>query len=279
MLKRIMQRRICMALENLHDFLSDYFIANQCEIIENANGKLHVQLTDRMDEVLMNRPFYWHYVKKLGYPGEPMTLTLITNPERREEGGEWVHFGSPRIHQIFRTLTDQGKFTKLFEQVNSGQRTALVPWLVINMKISYTGKHKRDEIISIGLQMINGAMKLDMMDALDSIPMQSAISDFSYTMTPIIRIKSGYQRIISYLEQYLQRQNHEWAQESWNHLQEEKQLLEHFYQNSAEDEEYENRYEQEMKDIESRFQPFIHLSVINGGLFYLSQQTSTKLIM
>ncbi|WP_186575803.1 YqhG family protein [Aquibacillus kalidii] len=268
-----------MALENLHDFMTDYFIANQCEILENENGKLHVQLTDKMDEILMNRPFYWQYVKKLGYPGEPMTVSFITNPERREEEGEWVHFGSPRIHQIFRTLTNQGKYTRLFEENNTSQRTALVPWLVINMKISYTGKHKRDEIISIGLQLINGAMKIDMMDELNKISLQSSIADFSYTMTPIIRLKSGYQRIIQYLERYLQQQNHEWAQESWNHLQEEKQLLSHFYQNSGDDEEYENRFDQEMNDIENRFQPFIELSVINGGLFYLSQLTSNKLFI
>lgn len=268
-----------MALENLHNFLSDYFIANQCEIIENSNGKLHVQLTDKMDELLMNRPFYWQYVKKLGYPGEPMTISLITNPDRRDEEGEWVHFGSPRLHQIFNTLTTQGQFTRLFEQINTGQRTALVPWLVVNMKISYTGKHKKDEIVSIGLQLINGAMKLDMMDQLEMIGLQPKISDFSYTMTPLIRLKSGYQRVINYLENYLQQQDHDWAKESWNHLQEEKTLLDHFYQNEAEDQTYENRFEQEKKDIESRFQPVINLSVINGGLFYLSQTTSNQLII
>ncbi|MDL4841563.1 YqhG family protein [Aquibacillus rhizosphaerae] len=268
-----------MTLANLHDFLTDYFTANECEVIENHNGKLQIQLNDTMDELLMNRPFYWQYVKKLGYPGEPMKMSLITNPDRREEEGEWIHFGSPRLHQIFYTLTTQGKFARLFEQIETGQRTALVPWLIINMEISYTGKHKKDEIISMGLQLINGAMKIDMMNHLEQVRLQSSIADFSYTMTPMIRLKSGYQRIINYFEDYLQHKDHSWAEESWNHLQEEKKLLEHFYHNTTDDEAYENRFEQEVKDIESLFKPTIHLSVINGGLFYLSQVTSNRIML
>ncbi|MCT2537543.1 YqhG family protein [Aquibacillus koreensis] len=268
-----------MTLVNLHDFLNDYFTSNHCEILENNNGKLHIQLTDKMDELLMNRPFYWQYVKKLGYPGEPMKISFITNPNRREEEGEWIHFGSPRLHQIFRALQTQGKFTKLYEHVQSGQRTALVPWLVTNLKISYSGKQKKDEIVSIGLQLINGAMNLNMMQDLDTISLKPKISDFSYTMTPIIRMKSGYQRILNYVEQELQNKDHIWAEESWNHLQSEKKLLEHFYQDTTEDEEYENRFEQELKDIESLYKPVIDISVINGGLFYLTQQTSNKLFL
>ncbi|MDC3415504.1 YqhG family protein [Aquibacillus salsiterrae] len=267
-----------MAIENLHDFLTDYFTANQCEIIENQNGKLLIQLTDKMDELLMNRPFYWQYVKKLGYPGEPMKVTFITNPERTEEDGEWIHFGSPRIHQIFNTLTSQGKFTKLFEKVTGGQRTAMIPWLVVNVKISYNGKHKKDEVISIGLQLINGAMHTKMMDELTNIPFQNSISDFCYTLTPIIRLRSGFQRINNYLANYLETVDHSWARESWDHLEEEKILLERFYFES-EDSEFENRFEHELKDLEARFKPHINIEVINGGLFYLSQLKSNRIII
>ncbi|WP_138415821.1 YqhG family protein [Aquibacillus sediminis] len=267
-----------MALENLHEFLNDYFVANKCDILENDNGKLKVQLTDKMDEWLMNRPFYWQYVKKLGYAGEPMQVTFITNPDRRDEDGEWIHFGSPRLHQIFNTLTTQGKFTKLFEQVETAQRTALVPWLVVNFRISYTGKHKKDEIQSIGLHLINGGMKINMMDELEQLPLQSSIPDFCYTITPMIKLKSGYQRMITYIEKYLQKQEHSWAQESWDHLQEEKKLVEHFYQDSDEEEQYENRFDQEMQAVEDRYQPQINIDVINGGIFYLSQLQSTKIL-
>ncbi|UFT97756.1 YqhG family protein [Radiobacillus kanasensis] len=272
-----------MAIENLHDFMENYFKANDCSIVENNNGKLKIQLTDVMDELLMNRPFYWQYVKKLGYPGQPMEVSFITNPERREEEGEWIHFGSPRVHQIFRTLKTQGRMTKLYEQIQAGQRTPLTPWLVINMKISYEGKQKKDEVVSFGLNLINGAMLKGMMEAIEDLSFHSNISDFSYTMTPIIRIKSGYQRIIQYIEKSLQQEDHDWAAESLKHLQEELQLLDHFYtegdqQDSEEEAEYEQLMEQERKDIENRYQPTIRLEVVNGGLFYLSQTTSNQFL-
>lgn len=257
--------------------MTNYFTANQCEIVEKNNGKLTVQLTDVMDELLMNRPFYWQYVKKLGYPGEPMQVSFITNPERREEKGEWIHFGSPRVHQIFGTLTTKGKFTRLFEHVENIERTPLDPWLVINVKISYMGKHKKDEILSIGLHLINGAMKLDMMDHLRSIKLQNSIADFCYTITPMIKVASGYRRILQHIETKLQNEQHEWAQESWQHLQEEKQLLGHFYTDD-EDESAAKLKEQELLDIENRYQPRISIDIINGGVFYFTQKTSQHLL-
>ncbi|MDC3413408.1 YqhG family protein [Aquibacillus sp. 3ASR75-11] len=272
-----------MELENLHDFLVNYFVTNQCEIIENENGRMKVQLTDKMDEALMNRPFYWQYVKKLGYPGEPMQVTFITNPDRKDEEGEWVHFGSPRLHQIFKTLTTQGKYTKQFERVSTNQKTALVPWLVTNIKISYKGKQKKNEMLSVGLHLINGTMVTGMMDSLHSRSFQSSISDFCYTITPIIRLKSGYQRIVQQIEKWILQQEHTWAKESIERMEEEKVLLKHFYENGQELDEEEKEstkaiMEQELKDIEDRFKPEIALDVVNGGIFYLSQASSMKMI-
>lgn len=112
-----------MAITNLNAFLQDYFIANQCELIFNEDGVLTVQLTEEMDRALMNRPFYWHYVKNTGYAGEPMKLTLITNPDKREEKGEWIHFGSPRLQQILNQLKQNEKVTKLFQKVETTKNT------------------------------------------------------------------------------------------------------------------------------------------------------------
>lgn len=269
-----------MGIENLHDFLGEYFTANQCEVLQNENGKLTIQLNEKMDEALMNRPFYWHYIKKIGRQGEPKRISFITNPDRREEDGEWIHFGSPRLHQIFKTLETQGRFTKLFETVITDQKTPLSPWLIVNIKLSYTGKQKKDEIWSIGLHLINGTMITNMMDHLHSLQLKPAIPDFCYTITPMIKMKSGYQRIISYIENHLQNQEHDWAQESWQNLVEEQKILEHFYVKTEEetDEDEQKRFEQEQIDINNRFQPVISIDVINGGIFYLSQQTSLSFI-
>ncbi len=263
---QIMGRSKSMVIDDLNHFLKSFFQAHHCSILRDDNGILSVQLTEEMDKALMNRPFYWHYMKKMGHPGEPMRLTLITNPEMRNEQGEWIHFGSPRLQQIIHYLQEQEKYTKLFQQVNPTMNTPLYPWLVTNLKISYKGKYKRDELFSIGLNLINGTMKSDMMETLEKVPLQTTISDFCYTLSPLVKLKSGYLRIESVLDSYIENQEHKWAEDSLRELQSEAELLRHFYIEDTED----KQMEKEIQEITERYQPRITYQVINGGLFYLT---------
>lgn len=263
-----------MAIENLHRFLENYFTAHHCQQKNNKDGVLTVQLTETMDRALMNRPFYWHYIKKIGQKGEPMMLTLITNPEKRNEKGEWIHFGSPRLQQIINHLFTSEKYSRLFQRINSGTTTALYPWLVTNIKISYQGKQKKDEIVSIGLHLVNGTMRINMMDLLETVPLQMSISDYCYTISPIIKWKSGFQRIEVVLENHIKSQSHEWAKESLENLDEEIELAKHFYSGETNDDtaaDIAEQMEKEIQEIHKRYEPCITFEVINGGLFYLSR--------
>ncbi|MBY7143386.1 hypothetical protein KFZ56_10055 [Virgibacillus sp. NKC19-3] len=258
-----------MAITNLHEFLQDYFTANQCELIFNEDGVLTVQLTEEMDRALMNRPFYWHYVKNTGYAGEPMKLTLITNPEKREEKGEWIHFGSPRLQQILNQLKQNEKVTKLFQKVKTNQNTPLYPWLVINLKVSYVGKQKKDEVFSLGLHLVSGIMKVEMMEIMQQVSLQMSISDYCYPISPLIKINSGYLRIQSVIDNYIENQTHEWAEESWKALDEEIQMLHHFYTEQTET--MQEQKQKELIEIKKRYEPYISYEVINGGIFYLTE--------
>jgi hypothetical protein len=261
------KRSLNMAI-NLNAFLENYFAAHHCDILSNQNGVLTVQLNEKMDRALMNRPFYWHYIKKMGRDGDPMKLTLITNQDSLEEKGERIHFGSPRLQQILNHLKENERFTRLFQVVQVNQNTALQPWLVVNIKLSYIGKHKKDEVFSIGLNLINGIMKTEMMESLYKKEFGMQISDFCYTITPIIKPLSGYKRILSVMDQYIQDLDHEWAKESHEELQNEIDMLKHFYQGAPEEEL--EQMEKELQDLNERYLPKIHLNVVNGGIFYLN---------
>ncbi|SFD53618.1 protein YqhG of unknown function [Lentibacillus persicus] len=256
-----------MEINDLHTFLYDYFTAHHCEIVLNQNGMLTVQLTEEMDRALMNRPFYWHYIKKMGHPGEPKQLTLITNPEKRDGKHEWIHYGSPRLHQIVNHLRDHEKYTKLFERVETYKNQALFPWLIANIKISYQGKQKKDEMVSIGLHLVNGTMRLKMMEELQYKELQNTISDYCYTITPMIKLHSGFKRIEKVLETYVDDQDHDWALQSQKTMAEEIDLLSHFYKNKTDEE----TMQKEISEIKKRYSPYIKFDVINGGLFYLAE--------
>lgn len=94
-----------MQQHEIRRFVERYFAANGCTLLEANDDYMTVQLTPEMDKELMNRPFYWHYIERTGGVPQPMQLTLITRPSERTEKlkGDRLHFGAPRLHQLFRS--------------------------------------------------------------------------------------------------------------------------------------------------------------------------------
>ncbi len=77
-----------------------------------------VQLTIELDKELMNRPFYWHYLEKTGGDTKSHGTYLSSpNQEKAPEDikGEPIHFGSPRLHQIFHSTRNLAGYIRLYE--------------------------------------------------------------------------------------------------------------------------------------------------------------------
>lgn len=259
-----------MQQQDIHDFLESYFLANGCEIKENTSGYMTVQLTVDLDKELMNRPFYWHYLEKTGGVPNPMTLTLIYDREKAPENlkGETIHFGSPRLHQIFASTKNLARYIRLYEVIpNQGnQQIPLKPWLGLNLKISYQCDRKKDVLRSIGLQLINGQMVENFFTSLTQRELTPKIPDYSFTLSPLIMPKSGILRIENYLRRELAQEDTTWADEAIKRWQKDLALLEHFYKDS---EEKDDSYMIEKKALQEQYEPKITISIINGGLFYL----------
>ncbi|MFB3165953.1 hypothetical protein F4694_001763 [Bacillus niacini] len=254
----------------IHNFLIRYFQANECEITENGPGYLTVQLTIELDKELMNRPFYWHYLEKTGGIPNPMKLTFITNPQIAPEHikGETVHFGSPRLHQIFQSTKKLASYIRLYENHRNGQQqTPLMPWLCMNVKISYQCDRKRDIYKSIGLQLINGQMIEDFHERLQKVQLTPKIPDYSFTLSPLVKPKSGMSRIENYLKAVINEDDHTWAEDARRRWEQDLRLLDHFYEDAEEENE---SYETEKKALQDQYEPKINISFINGGLFYLT---------
>jgi hypothetical protein len=193
-----------------------------------------VQLTAQLDKELMNRPFYWHYLEKTGGVPNPMKLTFITDPKKAPDSvkGETIHFGSPRLHQIFQSTKDLAAYIRLYEKHNfMNKQTPLFPWLCLNVKISWQCDRKRDVFRSIGLQLITGQMVEDFHNTLIKIPLTPKIPDYSFTLSPLIKPVSGINRIKNFITNEINNQEHHWAAEARNRWQKDLQLLDHFYEN------------------------------------------------
>ncbi len=259
---------------DIEKFLINFFTANHCEVNQIEQGKIAVQLTIEMDKALMNRPFYWQYMEATGNVGQPKKLTFILDPNKMEKEGEWIHFGSPRLEQIYHYLRKTAKFIHLFEEVNVRNNTMLHPWLLLNYCIMYEGKQKKEELFSIGLNLINGTFILDMMEQLENVELAPTISDHCYTISPLIKVNSGFLRIEKYIHDYVMKQKHDWAVESLKLLEEEIAMIHHFYER---DEENKDEMEKELEDITARLEPKITYEIVNGGIIYLRDSFANRI--
>lgn len=263
-----------MQQQEIHTYLNKFFTTNDCTI-EHDNGKsMTIQLTIEMDKLLMNRPFYWHYIEKIGAEPNPQKITLITDfNEQGKTKGELIHFGSPRLHQIFRVTKEQGGFIRLFENKSGSpnKNVPLYPWLCLNLKISYICDHRKDSLRSLGINLLNGMIIDGFHDQLFSkqLHLVAKMPDFAFTFTPIIKPQSGINRIKQLIENEIAEDDHTWADDAIKRWKEDEKLLDAFYEG---EEELPERYYIEKQALKNQYEPRIEISIINGGLFYLSQQ-------
>lgn len=263
-----------MEQNQIKEYLENFFLLNGCEIIEKSEGEFTTQLTIDMDKKLMNRPFYWHYLEKTGGEPNPLPLRIITKQSENEENeeekirGEFIHYGSPRLHQIFEVNKELGTSCCMYEKVNikGSIKIPLSPYLLVNFKISYESNHRKDEIKSMGLDLIRGKVINSFHEKLKSIELTPKIPDFTFTLTSMVKPESGYYRLEQHIQQELENQEHEWAKEAKIKQKEDLTLLEHFYEGREKNE----QYELERQSIIEQYEPKIEVEVINGALLYLT---------
>jgi hypothetical protein len=260
-----------MQQQEIHNFLERYFLANHCEITENHPTYMTVQLTVELDKELLNRPFYWHYLEKTGGTPNPMKLTLITDPNHAPDHikGEIIHFGAPRLHQIFQSTAKLAGYIRLFENASppANGYMPLHPWLGLNVKVSYQCDLKRDRLFSLGLHLISGMIIEKFQEKLERLDLTPKIPDLCFTMSPLIKPQSGIKRLENYICQVIENDNHDWADKARERWQKDLDLLDHFYEDVEEKPEC---YEIEKQALEELYKPKVKINIINGGLFYLT---------
>ncbi|GGJ62620.1 hypothetical protein GGR02_001274 [Anoxybacillus voinovskiensis] len=261
-----------MRQDEIQQFLERYFRANECDIVECEDGYMTVQLTIAMDKELMNRPFYWHYIERTGGTPEPVKLTLITKQTEKTKTlhGEQLHFGSPRLHQIFQSAQRRGSYIRLYEKMDATSSVPLHPWLGINAKISYQCDRKKDAILSLGLHLITGTIVEQFHETLQKLPLTPKIPDYCFTISPIIKPQSGMVRLEQYMKKKIAQDDHTWAEKAIARWNEDLALLDHFYEEAEEKPEC---YYMEKQALEEQYKPKITISIINGGLFYLQPRS------
>ncbi|WP_134698576.1 YqhG family protein [Ammoniphilus sp. YIM 78166] len=279
-----------MNQQEIRTYVEGYFKAFQSPFIEESSAHFTVQLPIEVDKDLGNRPFYWTYVEKIGMEPTPLHLTFVFNREEAPDiRGEDLVFGSRRLHQIFQSAQKHGRFVRLYElspqgtSLGSLSSVPLVPWLGINYKVEFICDQKRDLIFSLGVNLISGAIVQSFYQSVTQLELTPKLPDYSFTMQPIFGLESAADRLENFIQSCLDQEDTTWASQANERLEEEKLLVESFYNEerrstpSSEDPEAAEEQKQKLaeektmrlKELEWQFQPRIEVSTINAGLFYL----------
>ena len=258
--------------QQIHQYVRQFFIENNCDILRENEHFINVQLTVEMDKKIMNRPFYWKYLESTGDEPNPAQLTLITDKNRLMESiaGEVVHYGSNRLNQLFRVTKELGSFVQMYERaVNaSGQQTILTPWVGVNYKITYSSDRTQETLYSLGINLMNGMIINGFQESINGLDLGNTITPNTYHLPYIIKPLNGVARLEAVIENLIQQDDHTWAEEAKERLRKDLLVLEYFYR-GIEDEDRPECYESEKKAIEEQYETKIKIDVINGGLFYL----------
>lgn len=253
-----------MIAEEVHQYLRTFFKETECEILEESPSYLTVQLTADIDKRIMNRPFYWQFIESTNTEPNPLKVTFITNQESADEiRGEYIHYGSMRMHQIFQATKELGSFVQLYENIEGA---SLFPWLGLNFKVSYQTDQTKEMLFSLGINLIHGSVKSDFQDILNKIDLSDQIPENAYCLPYIVSPVRAIDRLESAIENYIANDDMTWAEEAIKRLKREQEILDHFYEGVDEKPE---SYEIERQGLEERFQPKINIEIKSGGIFYL----------
>ena len=259
-----------MNQQQIHQYIHRFFKENQCEVVEGNDDQLTVKLTIGMDKRIMNRPYYWSYVESGGVEAKPAQLTFFTNPELFSSAaqGERIHFGSPRLHQLFDVTKEQGAFVQLYERPapNQTTQTTLTPWLAMNIKVTYSSDRTKESLYSLGMNLMTGAVIDGFQESMRKLDLDASMSPNTYYLPYIIHPKKGIERLESLMDRVIEQDDHAWMEEAKQRLVRDTRVLNYFYQDV---DQLPESYAVEKSAIDAQYKTMIQVEVLNGGLFYL----------
>ncbi|MGE7944299.1 YqhG family protein [Lysinibacillus xylanilyticus] len=255
--------------QQVHSYLRQFFTENDCYIVGEDHHYLTVQLTVDIDKKIMNRPFYWQYVEATNSEPNPAQVTFITNQTASAGSlyGEVIHFGSPRMNQLFQATRELGAYVQMYEKVDTARgQVILTPWLGVNYKVSYCCDRTKEMLYSFGINLLTGIIKEDFHETLYATELDTVPAEHVFHVQYIIKPIRGLQRLDAAIEAIIAQDDHSWATEAKKRWQRDQRVLDYFYEDVDDKPEC---YDIEKKALEEQYDAKIKIEIINGGLFYL----------
>lgn len=261
-----------MEADRIRSFAERFLTAHGCHFVEKSPEHLVTQLSIEADKDLVNRPFYWMYVEKMGIEPKPSLLTFVFDPQRlgEHDRGELLTYGSPRFVSMLESAKKRGRFVRLFEEKPAPVGSPLtsrpyIPWLGVNFQISFVCDQKKDEICCLGINLHSGEIVEDFFRKMLRRRWTARLPANRHTVQPQLTIVEGVGELERFLQERIEQQDLDWAEQALNRMKMELEQLEHFYPEEVKSSEKEQR----IRETIWQHHPRVEVEVINAGLFYL----------
>lgn len=262
---------------NIQDYCRRFFQATGCTIREEKDGAMEVELTLEIDKELTDRPYYWLWVEATGEEVKPSVLNLQFTTSLGEESGrpaERVVLGSYRLNKLFAAAKKRGKYTCQYQRNALGE---LEPYLLVNGKLSFLADRRRDEILSLGINLYDGEGIEQFFPKIRHLPF-SADRFPGHTLRPArLSLAEAWDQIVQMAFREGEKRDPSWAVAALQDLQREKERLETYY-NSLLLECTENasaltaEKELRLAELISRYQPRMEFVPFQMALLYIKKE-------
>jgi hypothetical protein len=196
---------------------------------------------------------------------------------------ETLTYGCRRLDQIFQSAKNKGRFLHLFEEpaeqkVGAFGSNSYSTWLGVNFKAELTCDMRRNEIHTLGISLCTGEITErfhDLMHKKKLIPRLPPNTHIRET----ISLPRALAHLETHLEKKLMKYDHKWAEEAQERMREEMFRIEAYYEEliKAADEENKqtaiDQFENRKKEIEWQYRPRVEVSVVNCGIFHLTNDS------
>lgn len=221
---------------------------------------------------------------------EKQTLNLVFTPEAGATypGAELVIPGSYRLNWFIDGLKERGNYTlQGFKYDLSPEETSVAlvklcpelkkagplptptkkarPYLLVNYTLSYQTDELQEELVSLGLDMVNGKIFLDFFHFLAECDPQPGAAG-TEVETPGYQLDEAFKLLHTALEQLVRAKDPAWVNDARARYEEELSCLYQYYQEDRRDL---ADFESHALDLYDKFRPRVLVRVVNVGLLYL----------
>lgn len=256
-------------------FVERYLQAYQCQITESTPHYIHTQLSIEADQDLSNRPFYWMYVERMNLQPQPIQICFVFDAEHapNDRPSELMFAGSPRLQLMWQSAQKNGRFVSLYQEnanyMPLAQSRPFIPWLAVNLFISYICDQKKDRIAHLGFNLITGEMKDNFHQQLLPHNWHNQLPPHRHLLPQKVPLREALGEMEYHIEEQLQTEDQTWATNAQQRLQRELEQIKLYYPDSNRSEELQQEKQQRMTETVWQYQPRVEVRVINAGLFHV----------